>query len=44
MDGDDAAVVITVNMEHPYSLYVGVASHIMVLTVTVLSQPCYVYN
>ena len=44
MDVDDAAVVITVNMEHPYSLYVGVPSQVMVLTVAVLSQPCYVYN
>ena len=35
MDGDDAAVVITVNMEHRYSPYMGVSSHIMVLAVTV---------
>jgi hypothetical protein len=44
MDGDDAAVVITVNMEHPYSPYMGVSSHIMELAVPALLQPCYVYS
>ena len=43
MDGDDAAVVITVNMKHPYSPYIGVSSHIMVLAVTFLLQPYCVY-
>ena len=44
MDGDDAAVVITVNMENPYSPYMGVPSHIMELAVPALLQPCCVYS